>query len=439
MIRNPYVAGYFYPGTAAELRQMLAGLVDEKAAKEDAVGLLVPHAGYQYSGPVTGATVSRIKMKDTFVIIGPTHSGRGKPYSVMAGGTWKTPLGNVEVDAELAQRIIERTGYLEADDLAHQEEHAVEVQLPFLQYFKPDVRIVPIILGGASLDVLQKIGRGIAAAIKELEREAVILASGDMTHYEPQQTARDKDMKAVEAMLALDEVELTNRYQGLHISMCAYGPAACLIAAAKELGAGAAELVKYMTSGDTTGDYDAVVGYAGVIFKKIAKSPLVALAKDTVEMYVKEGKTPSPPKPLAPEMKEKAGVFVSIHKKNGDLRGCIGTFEPQQRNVAEEVIANAVSAATHDPRFSPISPRELPDLDYSVDVLTHPEPVDDASQLDPKKYGVIAECGWRRGLLLPDLEGVDKVEDQVAICCQKGGIGPGEPVQLYRFEVKRYK
>jgi AmmeMemoRadiSam system protein B/AmmeMemoRadiSam system protein A len=438
-VRNPYVAGYFYPAPAAELRAMLAGLVDEKAPKEEAVGLLVPHAGYQYSGPVTGATISRIKMKDTFVIVGPTHSGRGKPYSVMAAGTWKTPLGNVEVDAELAQRIIDLTDYLEADELAHLEEHAVEVQLPFLQYFKPDVRIVPIILGGASIDVYRKIGKGIAAAIRELKREAVILASGDMTHYEPQKTARDKDIKAVEAMLALDEEELTRRYQGLHITMCAYGPVACLIAAAKELGANAAELVKYMTSGDTTGDFNQVVGYAGVIFKKVERSPLVALARETVEKYVKEGRTPPPPAILAPEMKEKAGVFVSIHKKNGALRGCIGTFEPQQKNVAEEVIANAVSAATRDPRFSPITTRELPDLDYSVDVLTRPEPVEGIDQLDPKKYGVIAECGWRRGLLLPDLEGVDKVEDQVAICCQKGGIGPGEPVQLYRFEVKRYK
>jgi AmmeMemoRadiSam system protein B/AmmeMemoRadiSam system protein A len=439
MVRNPYVAGYFYPAPAGELRKMLAGLVDESVPKEDVIGLLVPHAGYQYSGPVTGAAVSRIRIKDTFIIMGPTHTGRGKPYSIMPTGTWKTPLGNIEVDTDLAMRIIERSGHLEPDELAHQEEHAVEVQLPFLQYFRPDVRIVPIILGGAPIEVYQKIGKGIARAIMELKREAVVMASGDMTHYEPQSAAREKDMKAVEAMLALDEEELTRRYQGLRISMCAYGPAACLIAAVKELGANTAELVKYMTSGDTTGDYDAVVGYAGVIFKRASAAPLVELAKRTVEMYVKEGKTPAPPRPLVPEMKEKAGVFVSIHKKSGALRGCIGTFEPQQKNVAEEIIVNAVSAATRDPRFSAITPHELPDLEYSVDVLTHPEPVADVSQLDPKKYGVIAECGWRRGLLLPDLEGVDRVEDQVAICCQKGGIGPGEPVQLYRFEVKRYK
>ncbi len=166
--------------------------------------------------------------------------------------------------------------------------------------------------------------------------------------------------------------------------------------------------------------------------------PIVALAKNTVEKYVKEGKTHAPPGALTPEMKEKAGVFVSIHKL-GDLRGCIGTFEPYEENVAREVIHNAVSAATEDPRFDAITPDELKDLDYSVDVLTSPEPVEYTSKLDAKKYGVIVESGWRRGLLLPDLEGVDTPEEQIAICRQKGGIGHKEPVQLYRFEVKRYK
>jgi AmmeMemoRadiSam system protein A len=171
---------------------------------------------------------------------------------------------------------------------------------------------------------------------------------------------------------------------------------------------------------------------------RLAMHPIVALAKETVEKYVKEGKRPAPPKTLTPEMQAQAGVFVSIHKL-GDLRGCIGTFEPQQKNVAGEVIRNAVSSATQDPRFDPVTPDELKDLDYSVDVLTTPEPVADKSQLDPKKYGLIVEAGWRRGLLLPDLEGVDSADYQIEICRQKGGISPTEPVQLYRFEVKRYK
>jgi len=220
--------------------------------------------------------------------------------------------------------------------------------------------------------------------------------------------------------------------------MCAHGPVVTLISAAKELGVSGAELIKYQTSGDTTGDYMEVVGYAGVIFKKASLHPLAALAKETAETYVREGEKPPPPKDLTPEMKAEAGVFVSIHKL-GALRGCIGTFEPQQENVAGEIMTNAVSSATRDPRFPPIVPEELNDLDYSVDVLTKPEPVEDESQLDPRKYGVIVEAGWRRGLLLPDLEGVDTVEYQIDICRQKGGISPDEPVQLYRFEVKRYK
>jgi AmmeMemoRadiSam system protein A len=165
--------------------------------------------------------------------------------------------------------------------------------------------------------------------------------------------------------------------------------------------------------------------------------PLVRLAKRTVEGYVRKGKA-VPPKRLTPEMKARAGVFVSIHK-GGELRGCIGTIEPQMANVAEEVMVNAISSATRDPRFFPVTADELGELEYSVDVLTEPEPVKGREQLDPKRYGVIVQCGGRKGLLLPDLEGVESAEHQIDICCQKAGIAPGEPVNLYRFEVKRYK
>ncbi|MCX7912496.1 MAG: AmmeMemoRadiSam system protein B [Dehalococcoidales bacterium] len=438
MNRNPYVAGYFYPASASELRKMLAGFMSNDAPKEEAPGALVPHAGYIYSGAVTGAVISRIKPGDTFVVIGPSHSGLGKPFSVWAEGIWETPLGEVEVDRELAGKMVAVSEYLEEDYLAHREEHAVEVQLPFLQYARADIRIVPVILSGATLEIYKEIGKDIARAVRELGRKAVILASGDMTHYEPDHVARQKDMKAVEAMLALDEDGLTRHYHKLNISMCAYGPVVCTIAAVKELGATGGELIRYQTSGDTTGDRSAVVGYAGVIFKKEELHPIVALAKRAVETYVRERRVIPAPAELTPEMKERAGVFVSIHK-HGELRGCIGTFEPQQENVAQEIIINAISSATRDPRFPPVEPEELKDLDYSVDILTSPEPVADKSELDPRRYGVIVERGFRRGLLLPDLEGVDSVDYQIEICRQKAGIAPHEPVKLYRFEVRRYR
>ena len=438
MIRQPVVAGQFYPGSASQLEAMIETLVDEKAEKQDVIGLVSPHAGYIYSGPVAGAVISRIKFKDTFIIIGPNHSGMGKPLSIMTRGKWKTPLGEVEIDSELGKQILATSSHLQEDDIAHQYEHSIEVQIPFLQYFKSDFRIVPIILGYAGGDTYKEIGRAIAKAVRELNREVVIIASSDMTHYEPQESAQKKDTQAINAILALDEDELLRRVDELNISMCGYAPTASLISAAKELGAKSAELVKYQTSGDTTGDYSAVVGYAGIIITAIEMHPLVKLAKNTVETYVEEGKVPPPPDELTPEMKEKAGVFVSLHK-SGELRGCIGTFEPAAKNVAEEIISNAISSATRDPRFPPVTPDELGQLEYSVDVLTTPKPVKDKSKLDPKKYGVIVQCGFRRGLLLPDLEGVDSVDYQIDICCQKAGIASDEPVNLYRFEVKRYK
>ena len=164
--------------------------------------------------------------------------------------------------------------------------------------------------------------------------------------------------------------------------------------------------------------------------------PLVELAKDTIENYVRNGTIPRPSE-LTPEMVERSGVFVSL-KVGGLLRGCIGTYEPATANVAEEVITNAISSATRDPRFPPVTTDELSDLEYSVDVLTHPEPVKSEAELDPKRYGIIVESGKRKGLLLPNLEGVDTVVRQIEICRSKAGISSHEPVKLYRFEVKRY-
>ncbi len=166
--------------------------------------------------------------------------------------------------------------------------------------------------------------------------------------------------------------------------------------------------------------------------------PLVKLAKDTVEAYTRSGSKIAPPVDPAPEMIEKAGVFVSL-KKHGELRGCIGTFQSTTENVALEIIQNAVSASTQDPRFAPVAEDELDEIDYSVDVLTEPEKVAGREELDPKKYGVIVKSGQQRGLLLPDLEGVDTVNDQVNIAAMKAGISKGDDIELYRFEVIRYK
>jgi hypothetical protein len=268
MIREPIVAGQFYPGSPSSLEKQISGFIDKKAAKEDVIGLVSPHAGYMYSGAVAGAVISRIKLKDTFIIMGPNHTGYGKPFSIMTEGAWKTPLGEVNIDSRLAKQILEASQNLEEDQVAHLHEHSIEVQIPFLQYLKKDFKIVPIVLSHAPRAAYKEIGKAIAKAIKESKSEAVILASSDMTHYEPQESAKRKDTQAINAILELNEDELLNRIERLNITMCGYAPAATLISAAKELGAKRAELVKYQTSGDVTGDYSSVVGYAGVILMR---------------------------------------------------------------------------------------------------------------------------------------------------------------------------
>jgi AmmeMemoRadiSam system protein B len=268
MMREAAVAGQFYPAWPKELKETIKYMVDVNAPKVDAVGAVSPHAGYAYSGQVAGAVFSRLKFKETFILIGPNHRGMGEPFSIMTEGSWKTPLGQAQINSTMAETILHESVNLKEDSLAHEYEHSLEVQLPFLQYIKPDVMIVPIVLSQADPSVYEEIGRALARVLKRPGNEAVIVASSDMTHYEPHEKAREKDGKAIEAILALDAAELVKRIARYRITMCGYAPTISLISAAKELGATRAELVKYQTSGDTSGDFSSVVGYAGIIISK---------------------------------------------------------------------------------------------------------------------------------------------------------------------------
>ncbi|MFO8101515.1 MAG: MEMO1 family protein [Dehalococcoidia bacterium] len=267
MARKPVVAGRFYPGSAGALLAEIERMMDPQVSREKVIGLISPHAGYSFSGPVAGATLSRIEPAGTFVIMGPNHTGMGSPFAIMTGENWETPLGEVQIDAELGKLILQNSEYLDEDAEAHRYEHSIEVQLPFLQYLGENIKIVPIVLSHSGGEFYKEIGKSIARAVKESGQEVVIMASSDMTHYEPQESARTKDMKAIEAILDLAEDELLGRIREFNITMCGYGPVVSLISAAKELGAREAELVRYQTSGDVTGDYGGVVGYAGVIIK----------------------------------------------------------------------------------------------------------------------------------------------------------------------------
>ena len=267
MIRNPVVAGQFYPEDPKELRKQIEGFIQKEARKEDAFGVVSPHAGYMFSGSVAGAVYSRIKLPDKVVILCPNHTGRGAPFSIITEGIWVTPLGEVKIASSLGKNILGNSKDLEEDISAHAFEHSIEVQLPFLQYLNPQISFVPICLSSANYSSYEDIAFAISNAIKNAGEKVLIIASSDMTHYETHDVANEKDRQAIDAILELDEKLLLKRIENFNISMCGFVPATVMLIACKELGAKTAELVKYQTSGEVTGDYSEVVGYAGVIVK----------------------------------------------------------------------------------------------------------------------------------------------------------------------------
>lgn len=265
-LREPVVAGQFYPCKKEELKDLIASFVDKTARKNDVFGAILPHAGYIYSGRVAVETVSRINIKDTVVLLGPNHRARGSTFSIMSQGTWQTPLGNIEIDADLAKLFLNKSKYLKEDSTAHLDEHSIEVQLPILQYFKSNFKIVPIAIRTDNLAMLTEVAKSLAAVISEnsLQNSVLFIASSDLTHYEPLSSAEKKDTLAIGIIVALDEQKLSIVVKEFDISMCGFAPIAVLIKVAKLLGAKKGKLIKYQTSGDATKDNSSVVGYAGI-------------------------------------------------------------------------------------------------------------------------------------------------------------------------------
>jgi AmmeMemoRadiSam system protein B len=266
-LRKPVAAGQFYPGSRLQLNSLLDELIDKKAQKVDAIACILPHAGYIYSGSVAGSTVSQVQIKKTILLLGPNHTGYGAEFSLMTEGAWLTPLGEVPIEKTLAENLLSHSAHLKADRMAHLYEHSLEVEVPFLQYIRPDISIVPISLMGDSLSSLKAIGEEIASSIESLKltHDTLIVASSDMTHYEPQEQAQRKDSLAIKAIEELNEDKLAEVIAKFHITMCGYAPVITALCAAKRLGASSAKLIRYQTSGDTTGDTSSVVGYAGMI------------------------------------------------------------------------------------------------------------------------------------------------------------------------------
>jgi AmmeMemoRadiSam system protein B len=266
-VRQPAVAGRFYSLDAAELRSQVGEYLSQRPKQKPihALACIVPHAGYMYSGHVAGAVFAEIKVPELCLVLCPNHTGMGSPVAIMSAGVWETPVGRVPIDGALAKLLKQRCALLEEDSSAHAREHAIEVELPFLQVRQPRLRFVPIALGTGRFEVLEQLGDAIADVIAAHGEAVLIVASSDMNHYESDAITRVKDRAAIDPILKLDPRGVFEAVAQQNISMCGFGPVAAMLTAAKKLGAKSAELIKYATSGDISGDLDRVVGYAGIV------------------------------------------------------------------------------------------------------------------------------------------------------------------------------
>jgi AmmeMemoRadiSam system protein B len=264
-IRQPAVAGRFYPANPQRLRAEIESVTAPSDEKNlPALGCVVPHAGYMYSGHVAGAVYRRLELPQRYIILCPNHTGMGEPLAIMSEGAWRTPLGDVPIDEGLASELKQQMPLLAEDGEAHRAEHALEVQLPFLQVLAPQFQFVPITVGTSHFEALAALGIAIANALAQHDDKFLVIASSDMNHYESDSVTRVKDRRAIDQMLALEPRGLYDVVREGHISMCGYGPAVVMLTAAKKRGATRAELVRYATSGDVSNDRDMVVGYAGI-------------------------------------------------------------------------------------------------------------------------------------------------------------------------------
>jgi AmmeMemoRadiSam system protein B len=265
MLRKAYVAGYFYPERKEALEAELASRLNPAADKCPATAIISPHAGYIYSGNVAGAVYSSIVIPNKVILLGPSHRPISSCFALWRSGSWNTPLGSVPIDTDLSDCLLEKSSLISDDSHAHDQEHALEVQLPFLKYLNPLLTIVPIATTYfADFSDLQELGEAVAEAVRDSKESVLIVASTDMSHQEDQETARKKDYQAIDRIQKLDPAGLYETVRSQNISMCGYQATTAVLVASRALGAQKADLIRYQTSGDVTGDYDSVVGYAGL-------------------------------------------------------------------------------------------------------------------------------------------------------------------------------
>jgi len=453
-VQKPAVSGMFYPKDKRALKKMVDGFIDNTPSEKidgKIKAIISPHAGYRYSGKIAGSAFRIIKDMpfNTVVIIAPSHHYGFKGLSVLDRDSYLTPLGEVAIDKQMTKELLEFDKRISYRPEAFLKEHAAEVEIPFIQRALKDAKIVIILTGYPSYDTCTLLRDSLTRALKSRE-DVVMVVSSDMSHYYPQEKANSIDLETLKAIEKLDPETLFLKFTSMSNKDKPCGATGIVGAmmAAKDLGADRIKILSYATSGDAAGDKSAVVGYAAsVMYKHISstyiertpkkedkekemdqllnkaqKARLLEIARKTIEAYVRDKKELDFAEE-DPVLNKDLGAFVTIHKK-GDLRGCIGNMIGQ--GPLHLTIRNmAISAATEDPRFDPVTVSELDDIDIEVSVLSPLKKIDNPEKIVMGEHGVIVKSGFRSGVYLPQVAtetGWSREEFMNSLCMHKAGL-----------------
>jgi len=448
-VRQAAVAGSFYPADPKELSTMIDEMLAQARPPHldgTILAAVAPHAGYPYSGPVAAWTYAALKGHKyaRVVVIAPSHYDGFSFTSVYEGDAYATPLGNVQIDKEFAQRLVKMSSTIQLSTKGHDPtsaggEHALEVQLPWLQKVVGDFKLVPIVMGDQSYENSRALGVALAKLIEadKADGETLVVASSDLSHYHPYKDAVTIDHKTLHALEAWDYFSMSRNFQTRVWEACGGAPIVAAMIYAERMGANKAEVLKYANSGDTSGDGSRVVGYSADLFVKAAhggdgeeafslsdeeKSELLALARKSVEFAVEHKKAYEPTPSTSEALNRESGAFVTL-TKGGALRGCIG-YTSAVKPLYMTVRDTATYAALRDPRFAPVSALELPLLEYEISVLSPLRRVTNIEQIKVGRDGLLMKNGESEGLLLPQVPVEQGWERQAFLeqTCSKAGM-----------------
>jgi AmmeMemoRadiSam system protein B/AmmeMemoRadiSam system protein A len=427
-VRQAAVAGSFYPSDPKVLSAMIDGMLAKVSVPQitdPILAVVAPHAGYQYSGPTAAYTYAQLKghKYTRVVVIAPTHHVSFDFTSIYEGDSYATPLGNVQVDKAFAQKLVKMSSTMKLSSQGHEPtsaggEHAVEVQLPWLQKVLGNFQVVPIVMGDQSYESSRALGVALAKLIKSegKQGETLVLASSDLSHFHTYDDAVKMDHKTLNALEAWDYFSMSRNFPSRIWEACGGAPIVAAMIYAERMGANQARVLKYENSGDVTGDHSSVVGYSADVFVKAdggkavetpfslsdqEKSELLALARKSVEYVVQEKYTYEPPANASATLNQERGAFTTL-KKSGELRGCIG-YTSAAKPLYITVRDTATLAAMRDPRFPPVTASELPSLEYEISVMSPLRRVTDIQQIKVGQHGLLMKNGDSEGLLLPQV------------------------------------